>query len=119
MAKIFSTPSEVKVPTISNFITNDGFDSIALEKAEKVFLSEIRDQLKKANPDDEYCGEVLNFPYADSYALYMVFQIKPLQLVHLPLGDAWDLPNIERLKTKDVLLKIEQQKSLNKLFNKK
>jgi len=48
----------------------------------------------------------------------MVIALKPVMLIHLPLGDAWHYDYIERLTAKNILEKIQQQKSLAALFNK-
>jgi hypothetical protein len=45
--------------------------------------------------------------------------MKPLQLVHLPLGDGWVYEFDSRLTAKDVKAKIAQEKALAELFSKK
>ena len=62
-------------------------------------------------------GEILRFPAADSYAQYMVVSMRPLQLVHLSLGDAWGFQYAHLLTAKEVQEKIDQQKRINKLFS--
>lgn len=37
----------------------------------------------------ELVGEIIKFQVADGYAEYMVKKVKPLQLIHLSDGDAW------------------------------
>lgn len=63
--------------------------------------------------------QLKQFPVADGYAEYMVASMKPLELVHIPLGDAWQFEYAHRLTAKDVQDKIDQQKALEELFNKK
>jgi hypothetical protein len=48
----------------------------------------------------------------------MVASMRPLELVHVPLGDAWDYPYIERLTATDIQNKIDQTKAMAKLFKK-
>lgn len=61
-------------------------------------------------------GEIVRFPYADGYAEYVVFSLRPCTLIHLPIGDAWSYPYINRLTTADIRAKIKQQKILQALF---
>jgi len=112
MAKIFSVPKEIKVPKL------DWNDIPSYDSAEKKFIKDLAEFLKTKSTC-EHVGEELLFPYADSYARYMVFSINPLQLIHLPLGDAWEYPYIERLTATDILNKINQQKSLLAFFGSK
>lgn len=111
MAKIFSIPDEVKAPTF-NFKDIKGS-----QEDEKRFMTEIEAFTKNYNPDGgEHIGKTIKFPVADSCAVYMVASMKPLQLIHLPVGDAWTYPMDTRLRTKDVELKLKQQASLDKMF---
>lgn len=114
MAEIFSTPEHIEVPKID--FAN--FDQVEHKKKEDKFIEEIRSSLKKANPDDEHCGKIIQFPVADSYAMYMVFTVNPVQLIHLPLGDAWDFQYAENLTSQNVMDKISQQEAMEKLFSK-
>jgi hypothetical protein len=64
-------------------------------------------------------GEIIKFPVADGYAMYMVASMKPLMLIHLALGDAWSYGDVDLMTAKRVQDKIDQQKALDKLFAKK
>ncbi len=111
MATIYAVPDDVKVP-IFNWK-----DREAGEADEKRFIDEMVAFVKNYHPDGgEHIGKTIKFPWADSYAIYMIASMKPLQLVHLPLGDAWEYPMAQRLKRTDVELKIQQQESLDKMF---
>lgn len=113
MATIYSHPKEIKVPSLS-------FNKVGEYQEEcKRFKEELKNFLLKRNPIGKNVGEVIQFPVADSYAEYMVASMKPLSLVHIPLGDAWSFEYAHRLTTKDVQDKINQAKALAKLFAKK
>lgn len=56
---------------------------------------------------------------ADSYAVYIVASMKPLELVHIPIMDAWEFQYANRLTAKDVKEKIRSEKALQALFAKK
>jgi hypothetical protein len=59
---------------------------------------------------------VIQFPVADGYAQYMVASLSPVELIHLPLWDAWEYQYVERLTKKDIVEKINQRKAMDKLF---
>lgn len=117
MATIFKAPESIKVPSFSNFYKDGKYDREAHDKAEKNYLAELKAMLLKRH-NGKNVGEVVQFPCADSYAQYMVANMRPLELVHLPLGDAWDFPYIQNMKAKDIQDKIDQQKALEKLLKK-
>ncbi len=64
-------------------------------------------------------GEIIRFQIADGYAQYMVKKEKPLQLVHLHIGDAWhaDPILIRGLRLSDVRQQVSQEKKLTSMFS--
>lgn len=99
MATIYSTPEELKVPSWGDM---DRKEYIAAE-------AKYREDLKKfckAQSNSTYAGKIVQFPCADSYAEYMIITMKPLALFHVPLGDAWDFPYMERLTVQDIKDKV-------------
>jgi len=110
MAKIYNVPKEVKVPEF-NFATIKEYDADL-----KKFKDELKDWCVKRNPNQECVGEIIKFPVADGYAEYMVAAVKPVQLIHLPIWDAWHFQYAGRLTKKDVVEKVAQQQALAKLF---
>lgn len=114
MAKIFKAPDSIKLPEIDY----PNYNREVVEQQKKKYLTDLATFLK-ARKNVKHVGETVNFPHADGYASYMIASIKPLELIHLEFGDAWELPYIERLTAKDIINKIEQQKSLAELFSKK
>ena len=112
MATIYNVPKEVKVP-------NPDFSNYNRAKEivkEEQFYKELRAFIKP-HSKSKYNGKLVNFPVADSTAEYMVVSIKPLKLVHIPLGDAWEFNFINRLTGKDITDKIDGQEAMAKLFN--
>ena len=112
MAKIYSTPDEVEVPVLNISDVKGYFEACDKYKADlKAWL------IKRNNAEN--VGDIIRFLVGDGYAEYMVAAMKPLQLVHLPLGDGWVYEFDSRLTAKDVKAKIAQEKSLSELFSKK
>ena len=112
-AKVYNAPEELKVPEF-NF---ENFDRKAHDAAEAKYIEDLKQHMRELGWDGKNMGEILRFPAADSYAQYMVVSMRPLQLVHLPLGDAWSFQYAHLLTAKEVQLKIDQQRNIDKLFS--
>lgn len=115
MAKIFGVPKEIKIPKLkfSNFNLKDYNDSL------NNFVTELQNHIKKMGYVEVHSGETIRFPIADGHAEYMVLSTKPVMLIHLPIGDAWEFEYANRLTKSDIVKKIKQQKAISKFFNKK
>lgn len=114
MAKVYNVPEQIKVPNF-NFSDIEGY-----KEACKKFQDDLKqwcvDRAAKAGVTDENIGEVIRFPVADGYAEYMVACLKPVQLIHMPLWDAWHFQYANRLTKKDIVEKIQGQNNLKRLF---
>jgi len=118
MAKtqIFDVPEEVKVPQIRF----DGkFNLKEYNEEVEKFYKDLKQHLIDLGWVGEHTGETIRFPVADGYAEYMVFNLNPVMLVHLPLGDAWEFEYVHLLNKTEVLKNIKQQKALAEIFGKK
>lgn len=112
-AQVFSAPEEVKQP-------NYDFQNVkAWKEQEETYIKEVKNFLAKKGYTGKNAGEIIQFPVADGYAQYMVASMRPLMLVHLPLGDAWDWQFAHLLTAKEVQQKIDQRKAINEMFSKK
>ncbi len=113
MAKIFSAPKGVELPPTK-------FTSLAKYQQDcDDYEKKLKEKLLEFNPGGKNVGEIIRFQVADGYAQYMVASMKPLQLVHLEIGDAYNFEYANRLTAKDVQDKIKQQKALKEYFQKK
>ena len=108
--KIYSTPKEVELPKTT-------FQNVSeWEKLEKQYIQDLKKYIMSIGYKGKNVGEIIKFPVADGYAQYMVLSMRPLQLIHLELGDAWHFPQAHLMTTKEVNKKIDSEKSLAKLF---
>lgn len=108
-AKIYSGAPHIKLPS---------FDYVNREKMlqdEVRYINEVKQYIIESGYKGKNVGEVIQFPVADGYAQYMVVSMKPLQLMHLPLGDGWDYQFANRLTAVDVQQKIDSGKAIKKL----
>ncbi len=111
MATIYNSPEEIKVPEFN------WQDLEAYRKSEEKFLENLKAFLKRRNKGKNV-GEIIKFPAADGYALYMVASMRPAELVHIPLGDAWHFQYAHLLTAKEIQDKIDQEKAMEELFAK-
>lgn len=114
MAKIYGGIDDVKAP---EFDPELGFKEH--QKLEDQYIEDVRESLKAGKPGDKYVGEIVQFQVADGYALYMVASMKPLELVHLHVGDAWQFQYVHRLTIKDIKQQIDRSKKLDSIFAKR
>lgn len=112
MGQIYSAPEELKVPDIAE-ASKIGFDAY-LTKCNK-YVSDVKAWAKKHGNCPE-AGKEVGFPVADGHARYVVVSLKPVKLIHLPVGDAWEFQYANRLTARDIRNEIDRRKSLNKLF---
>jgi hypothetical protein len=110
MAKIFNPPTEIKVPELD--FSKMGEYQNECEK----YKEALKKKLKEHNPKGKNVGEVIRFGVADGYAEYMVLSMKPVQLVHLPLMDAWEFQYAHLLTANEVQESIDREKAMAKLF---
>lgn len=110
MAKIYSAPKEVKLPV------SVWEDSTNWEENENDYVQRLKAHIKKQGYTGKNVGEIIKFPVADGYAQYMVLQMKPLGLIHLQLGDAWDFQYAHLLTAKEVQQSIDRDKAMARFF---
>jgi hypothetical protein len=115
MTKIYKAPSEIKLPEFN------WRDLKASREAERKYEQDLKDwcvnRCTKTNKPTTDVGEIIGFPVADGYARYMVASMKPLELIHIELDDAWSFEYVDKLNAKDVKQKIESAKAMAKIFS--
>ena len=111
-ATIYSVPKNVKLPKMDF----SNFDRAKWLKDEEDFKKALRKDIKSKGYTGKNSGEIIKFPVADGYAEYMVLQMRPLGLIHLPLGDAYQFQYAHLMTAKEVNDQIEGQKRMDKFF---
>jgi hypothetical protein len=113
--KVFQCPDECPEPTV-DYRNFDLKKVQADEEAHKVALAE---HLKKIGYTGKLTGEIVQYPVADGYALYMFAEGKKTVLIHLGYGDGYHYHGIEHFPKKAVVAELERRKALSKIFEKK
>lgn len=111
MAKAYRPPYDPPEHDFSDF----NFEKY--EKKNNIYIEELRLEAKQ-NGKSDLLGEILRWQRGDGYAMYMVWDTKPLKLIHLPIDDAWSVEDalIRGLRISDVKEMVEQDKALSKIF---
>jgi hypothetical protein len=102
MGTIYKAPKELKIPEFCS----------PWEKYEKKCNSFVK-AWAKANGNGPEAGLEVSFQ-----ARYVVVSLKPVKLIHLAVGDAWEYPYVHRLTAKDIRDNLKSRKSLDRLFKK-
>ena len=120
MAEVYTTPKGFRSPPeYADFRMDKSLDHDAFRKAEDEWLKELAEWcLTNTDSRSDLIGQIVSFPRGDGSAQYMVFRTKPLTLLHIPLGDAWDLPDYQMrgLRVKDVRELVRTDRALGDLF---
>jgi hypothetical protein len=113
-AKIWGAPDEVgEPPNLIDFLKPGvNYQESGYDEAEDAFVKKVQ-AWAKLHGKGELAGEIWRYGVADGYAQYVVLKEKPLELIHLPIGDAWNIPDIVRrgLRLEDVKQYVERSKN--------
>jgi hypothetical protein len=108
MAKIYSPPQELAE-------TPDFFPIENWQQREQEWVDKMREWCL-TNGSGDLCGEIVREGVGDGYAQYMVFKSKPLTLIHLPIGDAWNFQWANKWNLKDIKGMVERNRNHKRLF---
>lgn len=117
MAKAYQAP--IDFPDFNSFFDEDGkFDYEKMRKAENEYVQTLAAEAKQ-NGDSELLGEVVRWQRGDGYAMYMVWETKPLTLIHLDMGDGWTVeePLMRGLRVSDVKEMVAQDRKMAEIFS--
>ncbi len=110
MAEIYSAPKEVRLPKLDFSNMQD------YNKDCNRYVSDLVKHIKDMGYKGKNVGEIVKFSVADGYAEYMVLSMKPMRLVHIPLGDAYEFQYAHLMTAKEINQKLDAQKKLAQLF---
>ena len=118
MAKIYSAPKGIKSVDAFDYFIDGEFNRNAYEEAQVKYKDDLKRELNSLGYNDTLTGEVVSFPVADGYALYMVMNEAPLKLVHLEISDSYRFEYEKKLTLSHIKERIESEKKLAELFGK-
>jgi hypothetical protein len=117
MAKIYSAPAHIKKPGDCRHEENFSWREYSekIQELEDTYTQELRDFLKSRKPNGKSVGEIVYFPVCDGHAQYMVASMRPLELVHMALGDCYEFRYANRLTAKDINDQINHHRMLENM----
>lgn len=118
MATAYAAPVEIVPPDFdSAFDENGKFDHDRYREAENNYIETLIECCRK-NGNSPLLGEMIKWQRGDGYACYLIWDVKPLELIHLEIGDAWQVEDalIRGLRLADVKEMVEREKNLRALF---
>lgn len=106
--KVYSV--DVPVPSFdykdhATMIAND-------EKYEK----DVEAKIRELGYNTPFTGKMIKFGAGDGYAVYMIASLRPLVLIHLEYGDAWQFQYVHLLTANEVMKQLEHEAAMKKLF---
>lgn len=119
MARLYRAPAEYPPPVFSPEDTGEAWkakESAYLDKLKAVAIEQVRIMRPKA--DVSLIGKEIAFQRADGYARYMIWDTKPLTLIHLELLDAYSVEPalIRGLNLAEVAEMVAREERLQSFF---
>ncbi len=119
MAKVYAAPLDP--PDWEEYEDDNGrFDIQKMTAVDAGYISALAEKARTEWSGD-LVGEVVRFPHADGYAVYMVWSQKPLRLIHLNLHDGYAIPEAHErgLTLSDIRKEVERSRAMAELFGRK
>lgn len=118
MATVFSPPEGLEEPTDHADFMEDGFDRDGYFRAEEEYVERIVAWCRENSPGDRLAGTRYSYPVADGKALYVVYKSRPLSLIHVPIGDSYQVSDahMRGLKIKDIDAYAHRDEALAAMF---
>ena len=63
---------------------------------EQEWVYKVAKWAKKNNPTSKVAGKEFRYPVGDGSARFIVVSLRPLTLIHLPVGDCWNVTEVVR-----------------------
>lgn len=113
--QVYSAPEHIKYdPDYGNY----NFEKE--QEKEAKFRKELLEWAHANGYTGKNTGKIARFGVADGYAEYFVIEsARRFALVHMPFGDAYQMPYINRLTKADILKNIVQEETLRAIFGRK
>lgn len=111
--------SPITSPRFEDYKINGSFSMSLMTEKENEFKADLKAFLNRSGFNHQLTGEVVRFPIADGYAQYMVADANTL--IHLPLGDAWQIPgpHARGLRISDIKAMVERDRKRAELWKRK
>ena len=113
----FTPPAHLPAPDFGDYFTDGKFDYDKMVEGDNAYREILREWCRSTG-SGEFAGEILRFPAGDGAAEYMVRSLRPKQFIHIPLGDAWTVPDytLRGLRADDIRRMVDGERRMRELF---
>jgi hypothetical protein len=128
MATVYGPPKGFEPPSIKEQMDYDfkikalpegGHEPSEYDRKHDEYIERLSAHARAQHPNpDPAIGEVIRFGVGDGSAEYVVWNTKPLQLIHVAWGDSWhaDPILIRGLRLTDVRQLIKREQTFARIF---
>jgi hypothetical protein len=115
--KVFTSP--IPVPEFSEFYVDGKFDIGKMTEIEAAYTASVAKWLTDHGYHHKLTGQIVRFPVADGAAEYMI--MNGTSMLHLPLGDAWQIPDAHArgIRITDIRNELDRSRKIRELFAQK
>lgn len=124
MARAYAPPEGFEPPDFDEYFIDNKFDNELYTKSYEDYVKSLVREAKadaaSRGDDSALIGEKVRWQRGDGYAEYIVWSSKPLELIHVPFGDAYTVEDalIRGLRLSDVKGMVERENKLREIFSK-
>lgn len=113
--QVYSAPEHIKYdPDYGSY----NFENEQAKEAK--FRNELLEWAHTNGWTGKHTGRIVRFGVADGYAEYFIIESgRKFALVHMPFGDAYQMPYINRLTKADIIKQLVQEENLRAIFGRK
>lgn len=114
MATAYLAP--IDPPEWDDYMTDGRYDHQKALRVDDDYIKSLA-AMAKRNGASDLLGEVVRWGRGDGVAAYMVWNTRPLELIHLALGDAWQVEDalIRGLRLSDIQQMVKYDRLINTL----
>lgn len=115
--KVYAPPEGFDAPSFDDSIVDGRYDRELDDRLHHEYLERLAAEARRRN-QGSLVGEVIRFPVADGYAAYMIWSESPFEAIHLPIHDAWQIPEAHArgLRLSDARDMVERDRRIAELF---
>lgn len=117
MGQVFNPPEGIDFPNWSDIDPKNGTTIEAYRDATKKTIERLQEYARQFGKGPE-AGKIIKFTVGDGEAQYVVFSLKPVHLIYMPINGDYNYPYAHRLTASDIRKKIQLSEAIGNLLRK-
>lgn len=113
MGRVYAPPKEIGDPPALDFKASTANILATFQAYEQRIV-----EWCKQHGSGPEAGSIVRFPVADGQASYVIESLKPVRLIHVPTGDAYQFAYVDRLTANDLRERLDRERSIAEIFRK-